>query len=120
KLGTTWQDCKLISLSDRGGRIVCESEISRGTQAQLDLKLSGRQLQVPVEVLYCIPAGDAPGRSKPQAGLLFKPANEKLINTLRRYIEKRSVEAACAKEDIALNDPCVSWIDVPLDPWQES
>ncbi len=119
-MGASWQDSKLVSLSDRGARMVCENELPRGTQVQIDLKLSGRQFQVPAEVLYCIPAGDAPGRSRPQVGLLFKPADGKLINMLRRYIEKRSVEAACAREDIALNDPCLSWIDVPQDPWQES
>ncbi len=120
KTGASWQDCKLVSLSDRGGRMVCENELPRGTQVQLDVMLSGRQILMPAEVLYCIPAGDAPGRSRPQVGLLFKPEDKKVINMLRRYVERRSVEAACAREDIALNDPCLSWIDVPQDSWQES
>lgn len=119
RLGADWQDCKLISLSDRGGRIVCDRELPRGARIEVDLKLSGRHFQMPAEVLHYIPAGDAPGRSKPQVGLLFKPDDERVINMLRRYIEKRSVEAACAREDISLHDPCLSWIDVPGDPWGE-
>lgn len=119
KTGSTWQDGKLISLSDRGGRMVCEQEIPRGTMMQLELMLAGRQLDLPAEVLYCIPAGDSPGRTKPQVGLLFKPADDKVIGMLRRFIEKFSVEAACAREGISFGDPCLSWIDVPGNPWSE-
>ena len=119
KTGATWQDCKLISLSDRGGRMVSEQEIPRGTMVQLELMLAGRQLDIPAEVLYCIPAGDSPGRSKPQVGLLFKPADEKVTDMLRRFIEKFSIEMACAREEISLHDPCLSWIDVPGNPWNE-
>lgn len=119
KLGAAWQDCKLVSLSDRGCRIVCENEVTRGVHAQFNMKLSGRQIHVPVEILYCIPAGDSPGRSKPQAGLLFKPADESLIDMLRCYIERISVEAACAREEITLRDPSLSWFDIPSDTWQE-
>ena len=36
---------------------------------------------------------------------------------LKGYIEKVTVEAACVREDIPLNDACLSWIDVPDDPW---
>jgi hypothetical protein len=118
-VGDGWQDCKLLSFSDRGGRLVCQQEIPRGTQIQVETKLGDHLFQVPAEVLYCVPAGDAPGRSKPQVGVLFKPADENIINMLRRYIEKISVESACAREDISLNDPCLSWIDVPDNPWDE-
>ena len=119
KTGEGWQDSQLISLSDRGGRLICEREISRGTLVYIEMMLAGRQMELPAEVLYCIPAGDSPGRSKPQVGLLFRPSDEKVFDRLRRYIEKISVETACAREQIAANDPCLSWIDIPENPWDE-
>lgn len=117
QLDNAWHDGQLISLSDRGGRIVCPREIPRGTTLLLQTRLGGQFLQVPAEVLYCIPAGDAPGRACPQVGVLFKPAETKVIDQLRGYIEKVSVESACARENIPLNHPCLSWLDVPGDPW---
>lgn len=112
-----WQKCQLVSLSDRGGRLVCDREIPKGSRVQLEVRLGGKFLQLPTEILYCIPAGDSPGRSKPQVGVLFRPVDEKIIDRIRGYIEKVSVESACARENIAFNDPCLSWLDVPSDPW---
>lgn len=117
KVDGQWQKCKLVSLSDRGGRLVCEKEIPRGTNVDIEMRLAGRSLQIAAETLYCIPAGDSPGRSQPQIGTLFKPSNGKVTDMLKGYIEKVTVEAACVREDIPLNDACLSWIDVPDDPW---
>jgi len=118
-LDSSWQECQLISISDRGGRIVCQSEIQRGTMLQLETNIAGKFLQMPAEVLYCIPAGDVPRYSCPQIGVLFKPTDDWLVNMLRRQIEKICVEAACAREGISLNDPCLNWVDFFDDPWNE-
>ena len=119
KIGGTWQNCQFVSLSDRGCRVICEQELPSGTLVQVDTDLAGKTLQMPAEVLYCIPARDVSGGSLPQIGLLFKPADKKMVGMIRRFIEKRSIEMACAKEDVALTDPCLSWIDVPENPWEE-
>jgi len=114
---SSWLDGRLISLSDRGGRITCNTEIPRGKLLSLELMLGRKKIRLPAEVLYCIPAGDSPGRAHPQIGVLFKPHDNQEVVSLRHYIEKASVEAACAKEEIPLNDPCLSWLDIPEDPW---
>ncbi len=118
-LDNAWQECQLISLSDRGGRILCRNEIQRGTMLHLETKIAGEFLQMPAEVLYCIPAGDTPYRSLPQVGVLFRPTDGRLINMLRRFIEKFCVESASAREGISPNDPCLSWVDFVDDPWAE-
>lgn len=115
KIENDWQEGRLISLSDRGGRITCTNEIPRGKSLTLEMKLMGRVLRLPAEVLYCIPAGDSPGRSQPQIGVIFKPPNDHEFVFLRRFIEKTCIEQACARENIPLTDPCVSWLDVPVD-----
>jgi len=118
-LDSAWQECQLISISDRGGRIVFQNEIQRGTMLQLETNIAGKPMQLPAEVLYCIPAGDVLRSSRPQIGVMFKPTDPRLINMLRRHIEKICVAGACARENISLNDPCLSWVDFVDDPWQE-
>ncbi len=113
KVENYWLEGQLVSLSDRGGRITCSSEIPKGKAVNIEVKLAGEMFRIPSEVLYCIPAGDSPGRLHPQIGVIFKPSQDGLIDMLRRYIEKCCIQSACAREDIAINDPCVSWIDVP-------
>lgn len=117
KIDDVWLTGSLMSLSDRGGRIACAGEISRGRQLQLEMKVAGRFLRFDAEVLYCIPAGDSPGRLQPQVGVLFKPSREQEFDMLRAFVEKTCIECACAKEGIHLNDPCLSWFDVPAVPW---
>lgn len=117
KVEEDWHDGCLISLSGRGGRITCEHEVPRGQFLDLVVKLGGRNLRVSAEVLYCIPAGDSPSRLQPQIGVLFHLDNGKKFEMLRRFIERTCVERACAREDIALTDPCLSWLDLPADPW---
>ncbi len=116
KIENSWLEGRLISLSDRGGRICCASEIPRGSQLSLEVKLAGKLIRLPAEVLYCIPAGDSPGRLQPQIGVLFKPTNTEEFESLRCFIEKICIESACAREDIPLNDTCLSWIDMPALP----
>lgn len=118
-LDDVWQKCQLVSISDRGGRILCQNEIQRGARLQLETKIVGELLQMPAEILYCIPAGDTPCRSLPQVGVLFRPADVRLINMLRRFIEKSCVESARAREGLSLNEQCLSWIDYIDDPWVE-
>lgn len=113
KIENAWLEAHLISLSDRGGRILCQTEIPRGVSLLVDVKLGGGMLRIPSEVLYCIPAGDSPGRLQAQIGVLFKLSAGKSIDVLRCYIERMSIESACAREEIPLNDSCVSWIDMP-------
>lgn len=118
KVGDNWFEGRLVSLSDRGGRITCDEEISQGRLLQVDMKLAGRMLRLPAEVLYCIPAGDSPGRLLPQVGVIFKPASDQDFELLRCFVEKVCIESACAREGIRMNDPCVSWFDLPGDPWK--
>lgn len=118
-LDNAWQECQLISLSNRGGRIVYRDEIRSGTPLQLEMQIAGQLLQLPAEVIYSIPAGDGACRNRPQIGVLFKPTDDRVINMLRRFIEKACVETACVREGIPLDDPCLGWIDFVDDPWSE-
>ncbi len=118
-LDSVWQECQLISISDRGGRIVCQNEVQRGTMLRLETNVAGKFLQLPAEVLYCLPAGDVLRSSRPQIGVLFKPTDDRVIDMLRCHIEKICVAAACAREGIPLTDSCLSWIDLVDDPWTE-
>lgn len=117
KIEGEWFDGCLVSLSGRGGRIACKREISQGKSLEVAVKLAGKVLILPAEVLYCIPAGDFPGRSQPHVGVRFKSSNGHEFDTLRRFIEMTCIERACAREDIQLTDSCVSWLDMPADPW---
>ena len=118
-LDNSWQECRLVSISDRGWRILCQDEIQRGTRLHLETEIAGELLQMPAEVLYCIPAGDTSCRCLPQVGVLFRPADVRLINMLRRFIEKSCVESACAREGLPLDEQCLGWIDYVDDPWVE-
>jgi hypothetical protein len=113
KIENEWLEGLLVSLSDRGGRLTCTNEIPRGKQLVLEVKLDGEILRLPSEVLYCIPAGDSPNRLQPQIGVLFRPSRDGEFDFLRRFIEKTCIESACAREEIPLNDPCVTWLDLP-------
>ena len=118
-LDGAWQDCRMVSLAERGGRFVCQDELQRGTVLQLEMQVAGKLLQLPAEVLYSIPAGDSSCRSLPHVGVLFRPTDDRLITMLRRFIEKTCVESACAREGIALDDPCLRRVDYIDDPWHE-
>lgn len=115
----SWQEGRLVSLSDRGGRLSCPSEISRGRQLLLEMKLYRKTIRISAEVLYCIPSGDAPGRQEPQVGVIFKPSDVDEIDRLRCFVEKTCIDSACTKEDLSTSDPCLGWLDVPQDPWGE-
>jgi hypothetical protein len=114
KIGTKWLEGRLVSLSDRGGRLTCAKEIPRGTELTLEVKLNSELLRIPSEVIYCIPAGDSPGRLYPQVGILFKPGNGETFELLKRFIETSCIEYACAREGVSLNDPCLSWFATPV------
>jgi hypothetical protein len=107
-----WFQGRLVSLSDRGGRILHAHEVPRGKQVKLGLKMEGERLLVPAEVIYCVPAGDSPGRQQPNVGVLFKPERKQLIDRIRHFIEKSCLERACEKAGISRKDSCLSWIDV--------
>ena len=114
KIESEWLEGQLVSLSDRGGRLTCAREIPRGTELILEAKLAGETMRIPSEVLYCIPAGDSPSRLQPQIGVLFKPTNIEMFERLKRFIEKNCIECACAREGISLQDPCLSWLAMPV------
>jgi len=120
KVDDTWYDGSLVSLSDRGGRIVCTPQMPRSKSLNVAVKLAGRVLRIPAKVLYYIPAGDFPGRSHPHIGVLFKSSDGHEFEMLRRFIVKTCIERACAREEIHRTDPCLSWLDVPEDPWSTS
>jgi hypothetical protein len=107
---------RLLSLSNRGGRIECPRELSRGGMLHLDVNCSGRSLKIPVEVLYCIPPGDSAGRLLPQVGILFKFAGERDSDLISHYVLKTCIETACARSGVAFNDPCVNWLELPDEP----
>jgi hypothetical protein len=113
-----WLEGRLVNLSDRGGRIACAQEMPRGTLLQIEVTLAGEALRIPSKVLYCVPGRDFSGRTQPQIGVLFNLPSDVEHDMLRRFIEKTCVVSACASEDIQLKDPCVSWLDVPGDPWK--
>jgi len=115
-----WLEGQLASLSGRGGRILCAHEIARGKMLHIEVELAGRILKIPAEVLYCIPAGDSPGRLQAQVGVLFRPSDSHVLEMLRRFIEKTCIERACIRENLLLNAPCVSWLEVPTNPWKTS
>ena len=112
-----WLPVTLVSLSDRGGRFKCASELSRKQLTTLEMTLDRRNLRLPAEVLYTIPAGDTPGREDAQFGVLFKPLDEQICDALRLFIERTCVARACAVLELKMNDPSLSWIDVATDPW---
>jgi len=114
-----WLAARLISLSDRGGRLDCPGELPRGQKLELVMQLDRQMLRLPAEVLYCIPAGDLPGHQQPQLGIQFKPIDAKVCTALRSYIERLCVEAACRAADVSPNDPCLSWIELNHNPWAE-
>ena len=120
RIGDEWHDGTLISLSNRGGRIACKREMPRTKSLDIAVKLAGRVLRIPTTILYYIPAGDFPGRSQPQIGVLFKSFDGHEFEMLRRFIEKTCIERACVREDIQRTAPCLSWLDVPEDPWETS
>lgn len=120
KIGEDWYDGSLVSLSNRGGRIACTREMPRSKSLDVAVKLAGRVLRIPAKVLYYIPAGDFPGRSQPHIGVLFQSLDGHEFEMLRRFIEKTCIERACAREDIQRTAPCLSWLDVPEDPWETS
>jgi len=117
KIDGEWFDGCLVSLSGRGGRIACSREIPPGTSLEVAVKLAGKAIMLSAEVLYCIPAGDFPGRSQPYVGVCFKSATGHEFEMLQGIIEKTCIESACAREDIPLTDSCLSWLDIPVDPW---
>lgn len=112
-----WLPARLISLSDRGGRLEFERELPAGTRIVVVLKLNEMHLQLPAEALYAIPAGDLSRRQNPHIGFLFKPLDLKVCQALRQYIELMCIERACAREQVALTDPCLSWFDLTRNPW---
>lgn len=112
-----WLTGRMTSLSDRGGRIECVAEIPKGRRVYLEMNPAGRMLKLDAEVLYYIPGGDSLGHPQHQIGVLFKPASDREFKLIRHFVERTCIEQACATEAIALNDPCVSWFDVPTDPW---
>lgn len=119
RLDDAWEECRLVSLAERGGRITFQKELPRGTMLQLEMQIAGKMLQLPAEVLYSIPAGDLSCRALPQVGVLFRPADDRIISVLRNFIEKVCVESACAREGLSLDDPCLDWIDFVDEPWRE-
>ncbi len=114
-----WHEARMISLSPRGCRFLCDVELPRKTPVTIEMKLAGKVIRTAAEVLYCVSASDSPGRQQPKVGVVFKPAEEQVFESLSRFVEKSTVEIACARAGIAFNDPCVNWIDFADDPWAE-
>jgi len=113
-----WLNGRLVSLSDRGGRMTCPVALPNGASLFIEVRLGGRMERLPAEVIYCLPAGDSAGREQPQIGVVFKPEDVQFYGMLQRFIEKTCLESACKRAGIALNDPSVSWFDVVANPWE--
>lgn len=112
-----WEETTLISMSDRGGRLRAKRELPRGSKVSVEVKLAGRVLRLPGEILYCIPAGDLPGRENPQVGILFKPLEESICSALRMYIEQTCVDRACSEHGLQCTEQVLSWIELQRNPW---
>lgn len=113
-----WLSGRLVSLSDRGGRMTCPVALPTGASLFIEVRLGGRMERLPAEVIYCIPAGDTAGREQTQIGVVFKPEDVRFYGMLQRFIEKACLESACTRAGIAFNDPSVSWFDVVANPWE--
>ena len=79
------QPCRLISLSDRGARLVCEQDVPLGTQLVLEVTILDCQLRLPAKVIYTIPPGDVSGYRRPQIGILFNCEDDRFISMLRSF-----------------------------------
>jgi hypothetical protein len=113
-----WLLGRITSLSDRGGRLSCAGDLSKGQPLEIVLKIDKRSLRLPAVVLYQIPAGDVPGRELPQIGIQFKPLDQGHCLALRYYIERATVDSACRQISVDGTDPCLSWFDLARDPWR--
>ncbi len=107
-----WHESRLVSISDRGARMTCPFELAKGAGLTVEMKLDGRTVRCPADVLYCLPSGDSIGRSHSQVGVLFRPHDTTLYGQLQQMIEKLSIATACDKAGVAFNDPCVRWFDI--------
>jgi hypothetical protein len=108
---------ELISLSERGARLSCPREFSPGQRLEVDVVLGERRLCLPGEALYAFPGGDVPGHRLPQVGVLFKPVDAQTCAGLARFVEQACVKLACSVSGIPSNAACLSWLDVPHQPW---
>ncbi|MDT8440150.1 MAG: PilZ domain-containing protein [Desulfuromonadales bacterium] len=112
KLDGRWYQGRLISLSDRGGRLVFEQTLPSRQELTLEIRLGRQLLRQPCTVLYSIPAGDTPGRQQPQLGLLFKPVTTETCQTIRQYIEHLCLERALSRLGLDPQHPVTSWFDL--------
>ena len=111
------QEARLISLSGRGARLSCPGEFAKGQKLELDVVLGGRSLRLPAEVLYTLPAGDLSDHKDPQAGVLFKPIDLQIFEGISRFVECVCLEEACSRAGFPVTAACVSWVNVPRNPW---
>lgn len=110
-------DGRLLSLSERGGRVAVPVLLTNGEMLELTVELGGYLLQVAAQVIYTIPAGDLPGRQPPQAGLLFRPLPPELGEAIHHHVERSLVERACRQVGLASDDPALGWFDTVTEPW---
>jgi hypothetical protein len=108
---------RLLSLSERGGRVACPVPLPNGELLQLAVQLGEYPLLVAAQVIYTIPAGDLPGSAPPQAGLLFRPLPPVLGEAIHRHVERSLVERACRQVGLASDDPALAWFDTVAAPW---
>ena len=108
---------RLVSISERGGRVAGPARLPMGETLQLTVNLDGYLLQAAAQVIYAIPAGDLPGGPPPQAGLLFKPLRAELAQALHRHVERTLLSRAAMLVGLADADPAWRWFDTVADPW---
>ena len=108
---------RLISLSERGGRVAVPALLTNGEMLQLTVQLDGYLLATAAQVIYTIPAGDLPGGQPPQAGLLFRPLPQQLGEAIHHHVERSLLERASRQAGIASDDPAFSWFDTVVAPW---
>jgi hypothetical protein len=108
---------RMISLSERGGRVAVPALLTKGEMLQLTVQLDGYLLATAAQVIYTIPAGDLPGGQPPQAGLLFRPLPPQLGEAIHHHVERSLLERASRQVGIASDDPAFSWFDTVAAPW---
>lgn len=117
QLHGTWHSARIVSFSDRGGRLVFDRELPNQQKLTLDFKLGRRNLRLSAVVLYSLPPGETPGRQQPQLGILFKPIDEAICRGLRSYVERCCLEKAFKKIGLDPGHPVGSWFDLDPDSW---
>lgn len=89
-----YDDAKLQSLSDMGGRLVYPRELVRDEGVRLRIPIDNQMFELNAKVIYCFPQG---GGAEFELGVLFEGVASEVRRVLRRYIGQQVLAAALAR-----------------------